>query len=517
MRSSLSNKFVVPLVVLAIAGPAVGCAAPTADTSSSGEDVGTTTQAIGLDELSGGAGVLSGVVSAYTAIDNFSRYGSTNPTPAMMNQLVAANEKLDSIKSTLDEQFLKMKVDIVIAPIADIESKILREFDAYQAAQAQTPPAPYAPRELTWADLDSLNNRLVGAGGTDGAFDLIQQKMATTGGATDPLGTYAVRMRYRLAQGVLLMSQGQSTPSQDRIYKGQVEQLNTAFLKATRTYYVGKVEYWATQNGGVSASCSSDGGGDDGPAQYHFTVNGGADPSQEFSQRSTCEAARQSWMFLTVQPSREKTVNTIWSQQENFVNWKKLDNTVHVVSATYDGRDVTKAIRLMCNSSKTCSIPGGTLPNRLGDDAAAQSTGLDVTFVCIGSESTQRRVVYPDGWDPVVSCDPQGAIAGTYVNTADDATPGGRRPEDTATLTAMAAPGDSGGGVWWRWADGTGTPKWTVAGWPGADGAWSSLFEGANVYGTVQPVGMGSVTVQWGEDGVPTQILSPDNTWFIRR
>jgi hypothetical protein len=497
----VANPAAFALAITFAAPLFVGCAAPEEGSNAPVESTGKVSQAIEpLAAVSGGFGILSGLISAYNAIDNISRYGTTNGTGAILDAVKAQQATIDQLQKSQNEQFLQLGIDTTISPINTTDGKIAREWSAYESQGAA-----YVPKELLWSDLDDMVSRLVGANGTSSAFKLISDKMFATPDSSlkDPLGTFAVRMRLRLAQGTFLMTRTAAiTPDQVRIYVNQVERLNESFAKATRGYFLKVVEPIEAQSG-VSATCASRivFTPYKQTASYAFTSENGAKESQAFDLQSDCETARVAFQTQTVATKRAEAVNKIWLEQENFVNWKKRTGTIAVLSATYQNKDVTKAVSLMCYTVETSSFVASSMAKRLGSDPTLPAGTLDVNYLCVGDDPSEDRWSTAEpGKDGVLTCNRLRALSGDYVNTSRDGT-GQRLPEDAATIAPSA---DTAGLLTWKDKGAVNDGYvFTIqndllnADWRSSD--WVNYTR---------------MTVEWGDEGLPRRILGPNGQWF---
>jgi hypothetical protein len=338
---------------------------------------------------------------------------------------------IQNVQNSMNEQFQQLELDVTLSPLNVLGAKIDRQWGDFEENKEKF------VLELTWADIDELSSRLTGENGTSGAFDLLAKQMAAKPGSTvkDPLGSYAVLMRLRLSQATFLMTRNQPlTQNQLRIYRDQVEKLNLGFANATRSYFQKAIEP-IVGTSGVYGWCGQNVWG-----SWYFMINQGYSSSDTYGSPQACETARRDWVYQTEQAKRNPIINSTYAQQENFVNWKKRKNTLHVQSATFQGSDETKSLRLMCNARETCSIPAGKVVTRIGINASKPTGNLDVTYICIGDEQNVRKGSFaPDSkQDVVLSCNPLRAISGEYIDTSHDSTTP-RTPEDYVSIVPTAS------------------------------------------------------------------------------
>jgi hypothetical protein len=499
--SSLLN----PVVAIVALASVVGCAVPTGDAPAPAESVATTSSAITLPEgvsmTSGIFGIVNGSFTAYTTIDNLVKYGNTTPSAQILDQLKKANESLASLQQTQNEQFQQLKIDVVMGTLNDLDSKIGRAWGELESSSDRT---TFVPSTLTWDDFDALSNRLASMNGTSDAFTLIKQSMLTTTGpiADDPLGSYALRMRTRMAQTAYLMTRSAPiTQSQQQAYDAAVVRFENSFAKATREYFVTKIS--PVMGAGSVGECTPAFWRWDG---FYYTTPEGSNGG--WNSREACEADAPNWSAGTIANARNSVVNTVWSQNDavSTGKWKQRPGTITVVSSsvTTETNDVTKALSLMCNGVENCSLPAATVIPRLGTDARLKDEArVAVQYRC-GGESYDRTASFAAGADVVLTCNIGSAVAGVYVNTAHDASPG-RGPEDTVFMAINGyQPSTSPLLKSWTWTPANATEP--EAAFTNDMSFWNSL-QWSRTDGV-------SVAVQWGEEGHPTRIQSLNGSWF---
>jgi hypothetical protein len=492
--------FAAALVSLSALAIGSGCAAPRGDDSSEAESVGRTTQAIEpVTAVSGGFGILNGIVTAYTHIDNLSRYGTVNVQGETLQTLKEQALSINELRASQDAKFTQVDFDIVSGPINDAEGKISRAWDKWQTEADAGLGDQYVPlpQELTWNDIDVMHSRLVGAGGMTGAFALVGEKMLNTPSMAmhDALGTYAVRMRMRLAQATFLMTRKTAiSPAELAKYASQVEELNAAFANATRAYFQKRVEPLEGSTG-VSTRCKTY--SDGATAYFYFTVNSGDDDSQDFFSFAECESGRKDWQFQAAWQKRVAILNTMFNEQENFVNWKKRKATIHVTGATLQGRDVTQALTFMCNTQENCSAPASTVASRIGINTSQPTGNLVVRYLCNGSNGESWREFAP-GQDILLHCNLKRALSGEYVNRENDAI---RKRTDADYVTILPVEGLPL--LTWKNRAGVddGTLQHNVDDW--SKPTWY-------VHGPNDDYRSVPLTVAWGDFGVPESIVGPD-------
>ena len=113
MRFPKFAKSLAAILVIGVAAPAIGgCAVAEGDAP--GETVGSTTQALDVPPItmvSGGFGVLSGLITAYNTIDSLVKYGTTNPAAAAVDMLKQQNVALENLRASQDAQFAQLTID----------------------------------------------------------------------------------------------------------------------------------------------------------------------------------------------------------------------------------------------------------------------------------------------------------------------------------------------------------------------------------------------------------------------
>lgn len=494
-----------PVVAILALASVVGCAVPTEEAPASNEAVGSASSALDPAETlsvgSGVFGIVNGTFTAYTTIDSLIRYGSPTPSAAIIAQLKTANESLASLQQSQNAQFQQLKIDVVMGSLNDLDSKIGRAWGELESTSDRT---TFVPSTLTWDDFDALSNRLARMNGTTDAFSLIKQSMLATSGpiADDPLGSYALRMRTRMSQAAYLLTRSAPiTPSQQQAYDAAVVRFENAFAKATREYFVAKID--PVMAAGVVGECKWSSFTWDISYSTPEGSNGG------WTNLQQCNADRPNWSAGAVRNARNAAVNTAWSQNDavSTGKWKKRAGTISVVSAsvTTETNDVTKALSLMCNGVENCSVPAKTVIPRLGTDARLTAPAkVAVQYQCVG-ESTPRTASFDPGDDVVLTCNVKSAIAGVYVNTAHDANPG-RGAEDTVFVGVDSyQPYSSPLFVRFTWAPSNASqPAYKLT---KVSSYWSTL-ESEGGYSN-------DVNVQWGEEGHPVRIQSLDGkSWF---
>lgn len=500
-------SLVKPVAAVLALASVVGCAAPTGDAPAPAETVATTSEALtpveGVSVASGIFGIVNGVFTAYTTIDNLVKYGNTTPNQEILDQLKKANDSLASLQQSQNEQFEQLKIDVVMGSLNDLDSKIGRAWGELESSSDRT---KFVPSTLTWDDFDALSNRLASMNGTSDAFTLIKQSMLATSGpiADDPLGSYALRMRTRMAQVAYLMTRtAPITQSQQQTYDAAVVRFEDSFAKATREYFVTKINpVMAT---GVVGECSQNFWG-----ESSYTTPQGSNGGWWFADGfNTCLKDRENWSAGTISNARTAVVNTVRSQNDavSTGKWKLRAGTISVVSAsvTTATNDVTKALSLMCNGVENCSLPASTIIPRLGTDARWTAPAkVDVQYQCVG-EATPRTASFAAGDDVALTCNVRSAVAGIYVNTAHDANPG-RGPEDTVFVGVDATqPSANPLQVRFTWSPANATQPAYKLTKQAAD--WSTLES--------NDASSNHVKVQWGEAGHPLRIQSLSGTaWF---
>lgn len=491
----LTNLVTPVVAVLALA--VGGCAVPTGEEPA---PVGTSSSAVTVEEglpiASGVFGIVNGAFTAYTTIDNLIKFGAPSPTQTILDDLKKANDSLAALQTSQNAQFLQLKINETMGAVNDLDSKIGRAWGDYEDSGRS---ASFVPKSLSWDDFDALTNRLAALNGTTDAFSVIRQSMLATSGpiADDPLGTYALRMRTRMAQVAFLMTRSAPmTASQQQTYDTAVARFESSFAKATREYFVAKMIPVVAS--GATSECSGAGRWD----TYGFNSPQQGDIGG-YATKSQCEADRVNWSAQTIMQTRASVVNTVWSQQDAVATgkWKPRAGTVAVQSATVRGMtsDVTKSLSLLCNGVENCSIPKGTIVTRIGNDPrTADNALLTVSYQCVGDATVRQFAAYPDR-DVVLACNLPGAVAGVYVNTSHDANPG-RGPEDTVFVES--AP--------------TASPA--LASWTSRPSNASQPTLSMSMYGfDLNRLSLTGATntVEWGEEGHPTRIQLPGTTsWF---
>lgn len=398
------------IVALALAAPVVGgCALQgEGEAPASNAKIESITQAVGGVPLEVAAPstaltIVNGLVTAYGNLDNLAKYGTANIQPLILGELNRANRELAVIRATQEHEFLQVKTDLVIGDLNKLENKIDFAWTEYENAQMSGTTATFVPSALTWVDAADMMSDLQGQNGTSNAFQLIAEKMKASGGETDPLGKYAVRMRTRLAQVAFLLTRtGAMTPSEAAKYQGQLAQLEASFVKATRWYFLQKAEAVEATTG-ISTRCITrifEG-------WVYTTGSDRAVSSESYFDEGTlgsqgggftkCEVGRKNFQAVQAAPLRAAMVNTIYSQQKVFVqSWTKSTNTLVVTRATYQsGSDVQKAVALMCNSRETCSFPAASFANRLGSNANLPAGTLSVDYRCAGEATDRQAMLLP--------------------------------------------------------------------------------------------------------------------------
>lgn len=343
-------KFASPLVAIlavAIAAPIVGgCAVPT------GEADGTTGTQAQAEAISPGS-VASGAAAALQMVQMFKSYQqygepvvSTGEILQKVEQTQADVEALSAAVVGVKNSITTTDSNVVLAPVVDKTTSMLATFQGYANISKTGTEAevnawlanlggPNASGvEARWAELEIVNNRLLGAPGVSSGLGLVADAEMTKGEAGisgDTIGRFMANVRLAEEQYFFVMSKASANnkainlADQLAAHEARMAAQDAAFFAAMAKYNTGIVDSAIKARTAQFGACGYAGGTFLGIETQQnqnawFAYNDGGTAYGAYGQQN-CDIVRTAAVDKASYDVRKSMNDKLWAAEQVMKGW----------------------------------------------------------------------------------------------------------------------------------------------------------------------------------------------------
>jgi hypothetical protein len=371
------------------------------------ENTGSTKQAAEGTPAVGLGSITSGVQGAMLVVQMFNsttKYGRVSVSPAeilaKVTELKADLDALTVATSQIQDAVRATHLAVLNVPALDKVNSIRSLWEGYTTvlakkndADTQAYLAEIAKRrstsgQLDWADLDSLNDLIVGKNGSGNLLSLTAQDEATKGmaaSADDRLGRYYVNLRLLQEEALFLLSEvDKKNPAIDLDVKraqhlARMDEQAVAFNAATNEYNaLVLTEATKATNAQVTACKCNDSrtllcesasvvngviGPDTANLSFIFDDPDGGGAGGAGTGLAACNAYRDEYLARKVADAKAAMIKTRWKDSVAFQKWVEMlgknEDVIRVLSSGYgtavQGSDAPFA-GFACSGRKDCTF-----------------------------------------------------------------------------------------------------------------------------------------------------------------
>jgi hypothetical protein len=365
-------KFASPLVAIlavALAAPIVGgCAVPTGDADG---NVGTQSQAEGISpgDIASGASAALQMVQMFKS---YQKYGepvvTTGEILDKVNQTQADVAALTAAVGGIKDSITTTDKNVVLGPVVDKTTTMSAVFKGYvNISTTGTPEQTQAwldkvggpdavGVEERWAELEIVNNRLLGKDGLSSGLSLIVDTEVAKGEAavdSDAIGRFMATIRLAEEQDFFVLSKASAKnpainlADQLTAHQARMAEQDTAFFAAMAKYNTGMLDNAVSARTAKISACGYAGGmflgiETERNENAWFAYNDSGTAAGAYGQQN-CDTARTTALATATADVRMTLSDKLWNAEQVLKGWNPRG--VNIVSAVWASETTSKNVK----------------------------------------------------------------------------------------------------------------------------------------------------------------------------